>query len=200
MSQYGFVPKATTDPFQGKLPPVKDFKGPNLSGYVGYMKDAATAYLAAQMAEYPNDQATQKYANIDNLSKGGYKIVTTYNHVMMNDSVDGGERVVDRDQRRRRREVQPAKHASDHDIHLAFASVDPHTGELKSFYTGTDGKEDYNDQLVQLRAAGWRAGRFDVQADHAGDRAAVGQVLAGQHGGGQQQPSRCTGRPGPRIR
>ena len=91
MSQYGFVPKATTDQFQGKLPPVKDFKGPNLGGYVGYMKDAATAYLGAQLAQYPSDPATAKYANIDNLSKGGYKIVTTYSHVMMNDSVTAAD-------------------------------------------------------------------------------------------------------------
>src|SRR5581483_997383 len=67
MSQYKFVPQSVTDPLQGKLPPVVDFKGPNLSGYVGYMKDAATAYLAAQMAEYPDDPETQKFANIDNL-------------------------------------------------------------------------------------------------------------------------------------
>jgi penicillin-binding protein 1A len=144
MSQYGFVPKATTDQFQGKLPPVKDFKGPNLSGYVGYMKDAATAYLGAQMAEYPNDPATQKYANIDNLSRGGYKIVTTYNHVMMNDSVTAANALWTGTSGGGGGKYNSQKHPSDNNIHLAFASVDPHTGELKSFYTGTDTKEDYN--------------------------------------------------------
>ena len=142
MSQYGFAPKTVTAPLENKLPPVKDFKGPNLSGYVGYMKDAATAYLAAQMTEYPNDPATQKYANIDNLSKGGYKIVTTYNHAMMNDSVDAAKALWTGTSGNGGGKLNP-KHPSDHDVHLAFASVDPRTGEVKSFYTGTDGVEDY---------------------------------------------------------
>ena len=143
MSQYGFVPKAATSPLENNLPKVIDFKPPNLTGYVGYMKDAATAFLAAQSSEYPNDPATQKYANIDNLSKGGYKIVTTYNHVMMNDAHDAADALWKGESYNGEGKFNPTKHASDNNIHLAFAAVDPHSGELKSFYTGTDGTEDY---------------------------------------------------------
>ncbi|MEY9932773.1 membrane peptidoglycan carboxypeptidase [Catenulispora sp. GP43] len=143
MSQYGFVPKTVTSPLENNLPTVKDFKPPNLTGYVGYMKDAATAYLAAQMAEYPNDPATQKFANIDNLSKGGYKIVTTYNHVMMNDAHDAADALWTGTSYNGDGKFNSKAHASDNDVHLAFAAVDPHSGELKSFYTGTDGVEDY---------------------------------------------------------
>jgi membrane peptidoglycan carboxypeptidase len=153
MSQYGFVPGAVADSFQDKLPTIKDEASPNLKGYVGYMKDAATAYLAAQLAEYPSDQATQKYANIDNLSKGGYKIVTTYNHVMMNDSITAANALWTGSSYNGEGKLNP-KHASDHDVHLAFASVDPHTGYLKSFYTGTDGNEKYEDNAFNYALQG----------------------------------------------
>ncbi|MEY9859989.1 membrane peptidoglycan carboxypeptidase [Catenulispora sp. GAS73] len=154
MSQYGFEPKAATDPLQNKLPTVQDFKGPNLSGWVGYMKDSATQYLQAQLQEYPDDPQTQKFANIDNLSKGGYKIVTTYNHVMMADSKTAADALWTGTSGGGGGKWNPKTHASDHDVHLAFASVDPHNGELKSFYTGTDGVEDYSQNAFNYAVQG----------------------------------------------
>jgi membrane peptidoglycan carboxypeptidase len=135
MSDYKLAPKTLTDQFQDKLPKFLDQKAENLSGYAGYLKDAATAYLAAQMSAYP-DEETQKYANIDNLSKGGYKIITTYNKAMMDDSVVAADALWKGTSGGGGGKLDP-KHPSDHDVHLAFASVDP-KGHLRSLFTGTD--------------------------------------------------------------
>jgi membrane peptidoglycan carboxypeptidase len=83
---------------------------------------------------------TQKYANIDNLSKGGYTVITTYNRAMMDDSIQAANTGF-----WNAGDWKPTntKHLSDKDVHLAFASVNPLNGFVESFYNGVDGVEDY---------------------------------------------------------
>jgi penicillin-binding protein 1A len=149
MREYNFYPRAVLDPLQGKLPQIQPQAAStdNLSGYTGYMKEAATAYLAKMKSQYPKDNATQTYANIDELAKGGYKIVTTYNKQMMDQAAqaadDGFWKAKAVSNVTGQWDPTNQKHTNDKDVHLAFASVDPNTGFVKSFYNGVDGVEDY---------------------------------------------------------
>lgn len=134
MATYGYIQPAQAAAEKETLPKYNPPTTQTLSGYTGYLKDAATSYLAKVHSTDPYG----KYTDINELEKGGYTVVTTYNKQMMDDSVTAADALW------KNPGWNPAKHPSDHDIHLAFASIQPSTGYLKSFYTGIDGAENYN--------------------------------------------------------
>jgi penicillin-binding protein 1A len=155
MSKYNFEPESVTLPLQEHLPTVIPQKTEDLSANgAGYMKEAAEQFLAQMEADYPGSDPNGA-ADINNLSKGGYTVVTTYNKQMMADAVTAADQGFWKDKNGQFGEWDPTNknHLSDNNVHLAFAAVDPSTGYLKAFYTGVDGTMDYgqhafNDALM----------------------------------------------------
>lgn len=116
----------------------------SLGGYIGYLRDGATTYLATVHADDPSN----KYTDVRTLENGGYTIATTFNEYAMDDAVTAADALW------KNQGWNPTKHASDHDVHLAFAAVDPRTGYVKAVYNGVDGVQDYSKAKVDAALTG----------------------------------------------
>jgi membrane peptidoglycan carboxypeptidase len=152
----------------------------NGSGYVGYMRDAAVAFLRDHHADGANPTPDP-----DVLARGGYTIVTTFDHRMMDDAVAAADQGLWKSAG-----LDPVKRpGTDALVHLAFTAVDPKTGYVRAFYTGVDGVEDYrrtttNDALrtpVQVSstffpitlAAALKTGKFSLDSSEPADSSRV---------------------------
>ncbi|MFJ6696740.1 transglycosylase domain-containing protein [Streptomyces sp. NPDC091272] len=112
-------------------------KNAQLSGQIGYLVDLAKANFINK-----NDRGI----DAEDLSKGGYRIYTTFNKKKVERLEKAVKSVYDK-------KIDPAKRPET-DTHVQFggASVDPRTGAIAAVYGGTDATKHFTNNADQTGA------------------------------------------------
>jgi membrane peptidoglycan carboxypeptidase len=124
----GLVTMKWITPAQGsaaKFPtPIAQGTQTGLSGINGYMYQAANEWLT-----YEHNNGDSSAPTSDQIQKGGYTVVTTFDPTLMQDAVTAVNNELWNN---------PALSTSHSGLVASMSSVDPSTGDVKAFYSGND--------------------------------------------------------------